>query len=79
MSTPAPGDPLPIVEQSPLPLAEVLATPKPTPSSAAGRIEFLHALKYVFSHPEWFKNLLIFAVFTFIPVLNTVLVFGCLT
>ena len=78
MSTPEPGDSLPPVEQPPLAPAEVLAPPKPTPSSAAGRIQYLDSLRYVFSHPEWFKNLLIFSVFTLIPVLNSVLVCGYL-
>jgi len=78
MSTPAPGDSLPLVEQSPLPPAEVLAPPKPSPASAAGRIQYLDSFGYVFSHPDWFKNLLIFAVFALIPVLQTALIFGYL-
>jgi hypothetical protein len=78
MSTPEPGDRAPLVEQSPLPPAEVLATSKPTAASAAGRIEYLDSLRYIFSHPEWVKNLLVFAVFSLIPVLNTALLFGYL-
>lgn len=42
------------------------------------RIEYLAAFRYVFTHPEWIKNLLIFAAFTLVPVLNTVLVYGYL-
>ena len=40
------------------------------------RIEYLAAFRYVFTHPEWIKNLLLFAIFTLIPVLNTALLFG---
>jgi hypothetical protein len=78
MSTTEPGDSLPLVEQPPLAPMEVLAPPKPSPSTAAGRIQYLDSLRYVFSHPEWLKNFLIFAVFTLIPVLNTVLLCGYL-
>jgi Protein of unknown function (DUF4013) len=52
-----------------------LAPFKPQPRQ---RIEYLTAFRYVFTHPEWMKNLLLFAVFTLIPVLNTVLVYGYL-
>jgi hypothetical protein len=74
MSSAAPGDPLPIVEQLPLPVAEVVAPPKPT--EATYRIQYVESLRYVFSHPEWFKNWLIFSLFSIIPVLNTAILFG---
>jgi hypothetical protein len=48
---------------------------KPQPRQ---RIEYLTAFRYVFTHPEWMKNLLLFAIFTLIPVLNTALIYGYL-
>ncbi len=77
MSTPTPGGELPIVEQPPLAPAEIVAQSKSGPSSS-GQIQYLDSLRYVFAHPDWFKNLLVFALFGLIPVLNTALVFGYL-
>jgi hypothetical protein len=76
MSTSAQGDSLPIVEQPPQAPPEVLTTAKTT-SPAAG-IQYLDSLSYIFSHPDWLKNFLIFTVFLLIPVFNTVLYFGYL-
>ena len=51
--------------------------PVKTPDSAVGRrIEFLRSVRYVFEHPEWFKGLLLLAVFMLIPVLSQPMLFG---
>lgn len=82
MSTTSPGslpsaDGLPpIVEQPPLPPSEVVLPAKPTEETY--RIRYVDSLKYIFAHPEWLKNLLVFFLFTLIPVLNTALLFGYL-
>jgi len=80
MSTNSPGSPPsaeglpPIVEQPPLPPAEVVLPAKPTEETY--RIRYVDSLKYIFAHPEWLKNLLVFFVFTLIPVVNTVIYYG---
>jgi len=61
------------------PAAEIQpVTAPPAKGLPRERIEYLTAFRYVFTHPEWFKNLLIVAAFTLIPVLNTALLFGYL-
>ena len=54
------------------------AAEAPTKTAPRQRIEYLTAFRYVFTHPEWVKNLLLFSGFSLIPVLNTVLVYGYL-
>jgi hypothetical protein len=82
MSTTAPGSPSgpdgspAIVEQPPLPPSEAVQPPKATAQTY--RIQYIESLRYIFSHPEWLKNLLVFFVFLLIPVLNNVLLFGYL-
>ncbi|MCI0358393.1 MAG: DUF4013 domain-containing protein [Planctomycetaceae bacterium] len=68
---------LPRVEQAQLPPAEIVAPPKLGYSAAQG-IQYLESFRYVFTHPEWLKNVLVFTVFLFIPVFNAVLIHGYL-
>ena len=59
-------------------------TPKPpaqgTPAMAAKlagqQIRYLDALRFIFSNPDWLKNVLITAVAMLIPVLNQLIIFG---
>ena len=62
--------------------------PKPHPEAAASvsaltaekrpieKIAYLDAIRFVFSHPEWFKNVLVGALCMLIPVLNQLVIFG---
>jgi Protein of unknown function (DUF4013) len=77
MSTADSGSALPRVEQALQAPAEIIPPPKPG-SAHAAQIQYLDSFRYVFSHPEWLKNLLVFAIFICIPVFNAVLVAGYL-
>jgi Protein of unknown function (DUF4013) len=77
MSTADSGSALPRVDQAPQAPAEIIPPPKPG-SGHAAQIQYLDSFRYVFSHPEWLKNLLVFAIFICIPVFNAVLVAGYL-
>ena len=73
---PPPGDSL-------NPFQPVPSEPKPqvdgsavVPRKGSRRIEYLTSFRFVFTNPEWFKNLLIGAVCMLIPVLNQLLIFG---
>src|SRR5688500_10007402 len=57
------------------PSAPPAKTASAPPSSPAG-IQYLEAFRYVFTHPDWLKNLIIFSVFILIPVLNLAILFG---
>lgn len=57
--------------------------PKPLPEAGASvnerpveKIAYLGAIRFVFSHPEWFKNVLLGSLCLLIPVLNQLVVFG---
>jgi len=67
------------------PASDVPASPphKPPLEKAAlgtGRpvekIRYLDAIRSIFAHPEWFKNLLMGSLCLFIPVLNQLIIFG---
>ena len=56
--------------------APAAAKPDFAPISAPTGIQYLESFRYVFAHPDWLKNLIIFSVFILIPVLNIAILFG---
>jgi hypothetical protein len=72
MSHPETGGP------SALDPAPAAAKPASAPPAASAGIQYLESFRYIFTHPEWFKNLIIFSVFILIPVLNLAILFGYL-
>ena len=52
------------------------ATAKEGPGVVGRRIEYLRSVRFVFEHPDWFKGLLLLAVFMLIPVLSQPMLFG---
>ncbi|MDX1943812.1 MAG: DUF4013 domain-containing protein [Pirellulaceae bacterium] len=68
-SEPPSGDP-------PTPPAAKPPTSAPLPGTR--RIEYLAAVRIVFSHPDWVKNVLLVGVFSLIPVLSVPFLLGYL-
>ncbi|MEX2175342.1 MAG: DUF4013 domain-containing protein [Pirellulaceae bacterium] len=55
---------------------EIKPAAKPGKDAGVKRIEYLTSIRFLFSHPQWFKNLLLGGLCVLIPVLNQLLLFG---
>ena len=49
---------------------------KRTVAKGAGRIQYLSSIRFVFTHPEWLKNVLIGGLIMLIPILSQLVAFG---